>query len=108
MALLSLGKVSVTTAATPVRITINQSVPSAHLGVQSVSVFALAGNSGTNIYVGSSAMVPSTLVGVWAIVPKGSVISLGIGMAPAGLDARDFYLCSDTDNDAALVSATVQ
>lgn len=108
MALLSLGKVSVSTAATPVRCTINQTTPSARLGVQSLSVFAAAGNTGANIYVGSSAMVPSTLVGVYAIVPKGSVISLGVGFSPAGVNANEVYLCSDTDNDYALVSGTVQ
>lgn len=108
MALKSFGKVTVTTAATPVRITINESSPAARYGIQTLSVQALAGNSGTNIYVGSAAMVPSTLVGVYAIVPKGASASASIIMAPAGLNANEIYLCADTDGDAALVSATEQ
>jgi hypothetical protein len=103
MAIKSLGKVTVTTSTTPVRITTNQSSPTARLGVQSVTVTALAGNSGTNVYVGSSLLVPSTLVGCYGIVAKGTTASFEVDFAPAGINANEVYLCSDTDNDAALV-----
>lgn len=108
MALRSFGKVTVTTAATPVRVTANESTPSARVGVQSITVQALSGNSGTNIYVGSSAMNTTTLAGVYAIVAKGAAASAGIINAPAGLNAAEIYLCADTNGDAALVSATEQ
>ena len=108
MALKSLGKVTVTTAGTPVRATLNESTPTARYAVQSLSVQALAGNSGTNIYVGNSAMNKSTLAGVFAIVPKGSTASAVIIQAPAGILANEIYLDADTNGDAALVSATEQ
>lgn len=108
MALKSLGKVTVTTAGTPVRCTVNESVPGARVGLQTISVFALAGNSGTNIYLGTATMNKSTLAGVYAIIPKGAVISGSIIMAPAGLNAADLYLDADTSADAALVSGTEQ
>lgn len=108
MALKSLGKVLVTTAGTPVRATLNESVPAARYAVQSFSVFALAGNSGANIYVGSSAMNKSTLVGVYAIVPKGGGSYAVIQEAPAGIMLNEIYLDADTSGDSALVSATEQ
>ena len=108
MALKSLGKVTVTTTGTPVRATVNQSSPTARLGVQSISVQALAGNSGTNIYVGSSSMNRSTLAGVYCIVPKGSLVPMTIQNAPAGINANEIFIDADTDGDAALISATEQ
>ncbi len=108
MALKGFGKITVTTSNTPVRVTVHETTPSKRVGLQSISVFALAGNSGANIYLGSSTMNFSTFVGVYAIVPKGAVISSGIEQAPAGLNAADLYLCADTDGDSALVSGTEQ
>ena len=108
MAIRSFGKVTVTTAGTPVRCTLNESTPSARMAVQSLTVFALAGNTGTNIYVGSSAMNKTTLAGVYAIVPKGANGGITINLAPAGIMANEVYLDADTSADAALVSATEQ
>lgn len=108
MALHSFGKVTVATAGTPVRVTSNESVPSARYGVQSLTVQALAGNSGTNIYVGNSTMNKSTLAGVYAIVPKGSSSYVVIIEAPAGINANEIYLDADTNGDSALVAGTEQ
>lgn len=108
MALKSFGKVTVSAAGTPVRATLNESDPTARYAVQSVTVFALAGNTGTNIYVGSSAMNKTTLAGVYAIVSKGNNTSATIVEAPAGIMVNELYLDADTSADAALVSATIQ
>lgn len=108
MALRSFGKVTVASAGTPVRATSNESVPTARVGVQSLTVFALAGNAGANIYVGNSAMNKSTLAGVYAIVPKGSSGGATINLAPAGINANEIFIDADTNGDAALVSATEQ
>lgn len=108
MALRSFGKVTVTTAGTPVRCTINQTAPTDRVAVQSVTIQALAGNSGTNIYVGNSAMNKSTLAGVYAMVPKGVAGSITINLAPAGIMVNEIFLDADTNGDAALVSATEQ
>lgn len=108
MALKSFGKITVASAGTPVRVTVNESDPTARVGLQSISVFASAGNSGTNIYLGTATMNKSTYAGVYAIIPKGAVISSVINLAPVGLDARDLYLDADTSADTALVSGTQQ
>lgn len=108
MAARAFGKVIVTTAGTPVRATINESTPSARVGLQSFTVFALAANTGTNIYVGSSAMNKTTLAGVYAIIPKGTNVSFTINLAPVGYNLADFYLDCDTSGDACLVSGTEQ
>lgn len=108
MSLKSFGKVTVTTAGTPVRATLNESTPSARVGLQSFTVFALLGNTGANIYVGSSAMNKTTLAGVYAIVPKGTSAGAIINLAPTGINLNEIYLDADTSGDAALVSGTEQ
>lgn len=108
MALKSLALVTVAAAGTPVRSTINETVPAARYGVQSFTVFALAANSGANIYVGNSVMVKATGVGVYAIVPKGGAGSVIISESPAGFNMADIYLDADTNGDKALVSCTEQ
>lgn len=108
MALKSLGKVTVAAAGTPVRATLNESVPATRYAVQSFTVTALAGNTGTNIYVGNSGLNKSTLAGVFAIVPKGSSSSAIIAQAPAGINLNEIYLDADTSADSALVVATEQ
>lgn len=108
MALASLGKVTVTTAGTPVRATINQSDPTARYAVQSFSVFALSGNSGANIYIGSSGLNKSTLAGVYAIIPKGSSGFAIIQEAPAGIMMNEIYVDGDSNDDACLISVTIQ
>lgn len=110
MALRSFGKVVVTTAGTPVRCTLNETDPTARVGVQTLRVTALAGNSGTNIYVGNASMNKSTLAGVYAIVPKTLTagVEFEIYLAPAGINVNEVYLDADTNGDAALVSAHEQ
>lgn len=108
MAIGSAGKVTVTSAGTPVRATINESTPTARLGVQSFTVFAPSGNTGTNIYVGSSAMNKTTYVGVYAIIAKGGSASFSIINAPAGLNLNEIFIDADTSADVALVSYVVQ
>jgi hypothetical protein len=100
----SFGKITVAAAGTPARCTANEANPATVVKVQSVTVFALAGNTGTNIYLGSSTMNKSTLVGVYAIIPKGTFVSaiLQQGNDPIAVDK--LYLDADTSGDAALVS----
>ncbi len=104
----SYGKVTVVAAGTPTQIVPRDTSHGGITRVQSVSVFALAGNSGTNIYVGSATMNKTTLAEVYAIVPKGTWVSLQVGLANNGVEASDLYLDADTTNDAALVSAVEQ
>jgi hypothetical protein len=107
MALKSLGKVVVTTAGTLVRLTMNETAPAARYGCQALYIRGLAGNTG-DVYIGTSVMVRSTLVGVYAIVPKGTSLTIDCSNAPAGFNAAELYLDADTNSDSALVSVVQQ
>ncbi len=111
MALDTLGKVTVTTAGTIVRATNALTAPTARVGVQSVMVQALPGNTGI-IYVGTSAMVVSTGVGVMAAIPKPTSaltgpfpsVSFAIVEAPAGINLNELYLDASVNGEGAYVS----
>jgi hypothetical protein len=115
MALKSYGIVTVTTATSIVRCTINETTPSARVGVQSFMVQALPANAGL-VYVGTANMVVSSGVGVLAVLPKPTStttgpfasVSFSIVNAPAGLNLADIYLDVSNGGDGAFVSATVQ
>lgn len=108
MAIKSAGKITVTSAGTPVRATSNESAPTTRLGIQSFTVFAPSGNTGTNIYVGNSAMNKSTYAGVYAIIAKGGSTSFSIINAPAGINLNEIFIDADTSNDVALISYVEQ
>lgn len=108
MAIGSAGKITVTSAGTPVRATTNESTPTARLGVQSFTVFAPAGNTGTNIYVGAAGFSKSTYSGLYGIVAKGGSASFTILNAPAGINLNEIFIDADTSNDVALISYVIQ
>lgn len=108
MAARAFGKITVSSAGTPVRATVNESTPTARVGLQSFTVFALAGNTGANIYVGSSTMNKSTYAGIYAIIPKGSSASFTINLSPTGFNLADIYIDADTSGDLAVISGTEQ
>lgn len=76
---------------------------------------ALPANAGI-VYVGLKGMVRATGVGVLAMIPKPAnsltgpftSVSFAIPLAPAGLNAADFYVDVDTGNDGALVTILTQ
>lgn len=115
MALATLGKVTVTTAGTIARATNGQSTPGARVSCQSFMVQALPANTGV-IYVGNSAMVSSTGVGVMGIVPKPASnltgpfpsISFAIVEAPNGINLADIWLDASVSGEGAIISYTVQ
>jgi hypothetical protein len=101
MSAISLGKVTVTTAGNPVRVTAT-STP-----CQSISLQALSTNTG-KIYVGNiQAMSKTTLVGVLGViaVPTSNALpSASISqMSPAGLDASSFWLDADNSGEGVVV-----
>jgi len=108
MAFRSFKLITVTTATTPVRVTVNESVPAARVGVQTINVYALAGNSGANIYLGSSTAAVTDGTGIYAAIPKGTSQQFTIVNSPAGFNAADLYLVADTNGDKAIVSAIEQ
>lgn len=110
MALKALGKITVTTAGTRVRITSGQSVPGANISCQSITVQAWPANTG-RIYVGTVAVVGSTGVGVYGYVPipasDGTTspgMSLGVEGGGNALNAADFYLDASVNGDSAIVT----
>lgn len=113
MAVRSLGKVTVTTAGTPVRATTNETTPTARVGAQSMFVQTVVGNTGY-IYVGDrSSMNKSTGVGVIGIIPIPTANTLGsvtvtVVNAPAGLNANEIWLDSTVNAEGAIVAITEQ
>ena len=110
----SLGYVTVTTAGTPVRATVNAPTPSQRLGIQSITFQVLPANAGL-IYYGRAGMDKSTGVGVLGILPKPASATTGpfeeatisIPVAPAALNAADFYVDATSSGDKVLVRYTV-
>ncbi len=106
MAVTPLGKVTVTTAGTPVRVT------STRTGAQAILVQAVSTNTG-KIYVGNSSLNKSTLAGVYFVIPAASASDIpsfefSIPLSPAGLNAADIYLDADNNGEAAIVTITAQ
>lgn len=108
MALKSLGKVTVTTAGTPVRVTSTKTT------CQSVLIQAMPTNAGL-AYVGLSGMDKSAGTGVLGIIGKPSAdevvvpsVSFSIPLAPAGINLADLYIDADDNNAAVLISYTEQ
>lgn len=108
MALKALGKITVASAGTKVRVTVNQTDPAARVGLQSLSIYAPAGNTG-DVYIGlGSAFSTSTYVGLLGIIPKGTWWSSVINLAPVALNAADLYIDAANANDVVLAVGTEQ
>lgn len=104
----SFGYVTVAVAGTPVQCTVNETDPTKLAKVQYLTISAFASNSGANIYLGERTMNKTTGVGVYAIVPKGAVLPIGVQNSPDAIAVNDLYLDGDSNGDRALVSATEQ
>lgn len=101
MPISSIGKVTVSTAGTPVQVT------STITDCQAISIQALAANTG-KIYVGLKNMNKTTLVGVVAVlaVPTTNIIPSFNAYQPqiAGLNADAFYVDADVSSEGVLVA----
>lgn len=109
MAFYSIGKVTVTTAGTKVRLTANETTPGANLGAQTILIQALSGNTG-KVYIGLSTLNKSTGAGVLGVlnVPPTTgdlpLLTLTAPMAPALFNAADLYLDVDTNGEGVMAS----
>lgn len=104
----SRGKVTVTSAGTPVRLTTNESTPSARLGCHAFMVESLSTNTG-KIFIGTSGMNKTTLAGVVAIlaIPTSNILpvfTVGFSGAPNAFNLADYYVDADNSGEAVLVS----
>lgn len=103
--------IRVTTPGTPVRVTVGEPDPAAAQGCHGVLIQAIKGNVGW-VYVGSSAMVKATPVGVHAqlAIPTANSApswSAALTLAPGAIQLRDLYIDADTANDGVIVSILV-
>lgn len=110
MAQHSLGKVTAT-AGTPVRLTTNESDPTARYGAHSYLVEALSTNTGA-VYIGSASLNRTTLAGVYAILPPPTTnsypnFSATVTYAAAAFNLAEIYIDVDVSNEGALVSNIV-
>ena len=97
----SLGKITVTTAGTPVQIN------STNIPCQAISIQALSSNAG-KVYVGLSGMSKTTLIGNLAVlaVPSGAIIpSFSASVDSAnGLNVSQYWIDVDNSGEGVLVA----
>ena len=105
----SLGKTVVPVAGVPVAVAVPAIInpPTVHAFLVEV----LAGNTG-NVYVGTSDLVKSTLVGVLVVLPvptanQLATFSVSITSAGNALALTDLYIDADVNGDGVLISAIV-
>ena len=109
----SLGRITVAVPGTPIQVTVNESVPDAHIGAHSLLIERDDPNDTGLIYIGRSAnMVRATLFDVVAILPVptvGALPSISITLTPGhnALDMRDFWIDADVGTDSVLGSYLV-
>ncbi len=110
---LSLGKVTVVTAGTPVQVDLtvlpadNRQSPRVHAYI----VQALSANVG-KVYIGTLGMNKSTLAGVLAVLPIPTAnlvptLSVSVAQAANGLNLSDLWFDADTSGEGVLVSCLV-
>ena len=102
---------------TPVRVTANQTTPSARYVCHTLFIQQVVSNTGKIYLLDRSNGSGTTGVGVLATIPA-PTLSGGIGVllpwvavtipyAPGGINAADYYLGADNTSDKASVSAIV-
>lgn len=109
----SLGYVTVTAAGTPVRATANRTNPAQRVATQSIVFQARHSNAG-RVYIGLVGMNKTTGVGVLGSIPAPVSATTGpfqswaasMPTPAAGLNAADFYVDADTNNDSVIVAIT--
>ncbi len=111
MAWQSIGKITVPTSGTPVRLTSTQSDPAARLPCHAVMVQQLPGQLG-RIIIGNSVMNSTTYAGCLAIlaIPTSNILptaNAGMTTNVNGLNLADYYIDVTTNGEGALVSILV-
>ena len=108
---LSIGKITVTTAGTPVRLTSTQSDATARYPCHALLVQQIPGNTG-RLVLGVSGMNSSTYAGCLALlgVPTNTILPSangGITHAPNAFNLADFYLDASVSGEGGLVSVLI-
>ena len=111
MAIRSLGRVTVTTSGTPVRATLNETVPTARYPVHAMLFQRDDSSESGNVYIGTSVdMNIVTMVGVIAVlaVPTANILasfSATITLAAAGLNLQNYFIDADNNGEGCIVSS---
>jgi len=110
MALVSLGKITVAAAGTPVQFTPTKNTNANCVYIQ----YPFTGNSGPQVYIGALGLVKATLVGVWRVLVKQAAATAAFdqfnpqsNVSAAPFDLSTFYVDADLTNDFILVSYLV-
>lgn len=98
----SLGKLTVASAGTPIPLTATKTL------CHSVLIEVLSTNVG-KIYIGTSALNSSTLVGTVAIlgIPTSAILpvfTMGLSYAPNPINIANLYIDADNSGDGVIVS----
>jgi hypothetical protein len=106
-----IGRFLVPVAGTPVRLTSTQPNPAETFSCHGVFIQALPTNVG-KVYVGTSALNKTTLVGVIAIIAIPTANNLpaftaALTLAPNAINLADLYLDVETGGEGALVSVLI-
>lgn len=112
MAVRALGRITVATPGTSVRVTVNESDPAVRFPAHIMFFQRNVPSETGKIYIMSSQEGnPATSVGVIAILAAPiidnplPVFRIGISYASAGLDLRDYYIDADIGGEGCIVSA---
>src|SRR5213592_3247255 len=105
----SKGKVTVTTAGAPSRLTANETNPASRIPCHAIMVEVWPTNSGKVYIMDRPNGDRATGVGVIAIlaVPTANIIQVftaGISSAPNGINLADYYVDVDNSGEAVLVT----
>ena len=109
MALVSFGKITVTSAGTLVRVTVNETDPAAAILAHSCLFEQIPGNTGKIYVFERSTGSASTYVGCVAVlaIPTVNVLpsySVSVLPVPAGISMNDFYIDAQVNGEGCLVS----
>ena len=105
------AKITVPVPGTPVRVTLNETDPTASRGCHGVLIQVLKSNTGA-VYVGTSAMNKTALTGLYAqlAIPTANFIpsfSAALTLSPGGIQLRDLYIDADVAAEGVIVTALI-
>lgn len=105
------AKILVAAPGVPVRVTVNESTPSASQGCHGVLIQALPSNLG-KVYIGNSEMNKSAFTGLFAFLPIPTTnfipsFSAALTLSPGGIQLRDLFIDADLANEGVIVTILV-
>lgn len=105
----SLGKITITSAGTPVQLTVNQPDPAALLAVHSILIQVWPVNAGKIYILSSPTANVATGEGVLAVlpVPTTNIIpsaSATVTYAPAAINAAGYWIDAESNGDGVIAS----